>query len=196
VRAELRIDTVSRAAVLLKPLRLELLQALAEPRTCSELGAMLGLTPQRAHYHVKVLENAGLVELVRSRQVRGTVEGTYRAAAGSYWLSADLVARLGGQRRSRDQLSLGYIQSCAESMLADLARLSRGTEPVDSLGLSATIELADAAARHAFMTELRQAFEGLAEKYGARDGAAGARTYRLLSACYSAPAEPIEEGDQ
>jgi hypothetical protein len=34
---------------------------------------------------VKKLEAAGLVERVRERQVRGIVEGIYRARARSYW---------------------------------------------------------------------------------------------------------------
>src|SRR5690348_5900289 len=84
------------ANALLQPARLDVLRQLAEPRSCPQVAAALGLTTSRVHYHVKVLEKAGLVERVAERRVRAVVEGVYQAAARSYWLSAGLVGRLGG----------------------------------------------------------------------------------------------------
>jgi DNA-binding transcriptional ArsR family regulator len=47
---------------LLKPIRLEILKRLDEPRTCPELADYFDETPQKVYYHVKALEHAGLVE--------------------------------------------------------------------------------------------------------------------------------------
>src|SRR5688500_2500510 len=94
------IDGMGQAAVLLRPLRIEIMQQLAEPRTCPQLAAALGLTAQKAYYHVKVLERAGLVERIGERQVRGFREGIYRASAASYLLSPKLTVKLGGTAKA------------------------------------------------------------------------------------------------
>ena len=44
----------------------------------------MGIPPSRIYHHVRVLENAGLLELVESRPKRGTVERIYRTAAQSF----------------------------------------------------------------------------------------------------------------
>ena len=78
----------------MKPRRVEILRLLSEPRTCTELGANLGDSPQKVYYHVKRLQKAGLVDLVQERRVRGITEGIYRATAHTYWLSPEIVGRM------------------------------------------------------------------------------------------------------
>src|SRR3954470_13009836 len=104
MRDVLYLDRIEQAEALLKPQRIEVLRELAEPRSCTEVAAALGQTPQRVYYHVKRLAEAGLVHQVTERKVRGIHEGVYQALARSYWLSPRLVGRLGG-RRATDELS-------------------------------------------------------------------------------------------
>lgn len=186
MRDVLLVDRVDQAAALLKPLRLEILRRLTEPRSCPELARALGESTQKINYHVRVLEEAGLVERVGDRRVRGLVEGVYRAQAGSYWLSPDLVGRIGGERRARDRFSLGFVLSLAEEMQGDLARLSAEGEGAElpTLGLSAQIEFRGADERAAFMEELQEAISALAVRYGAAAGQAEGDPFRLVLACY------------
>src|SRR5439155_3947911 len=154
----LSIDDVEHAAALMKPVRLDVLRRMAEETTCTEVAALLGTTPQKIHYHVKALENAGLVEKVAERKVRGILEGIYRAKARAYWLSPRLVGQLGGPRRSADQASLGYLIQLAEEVQDDVATLAvmQGDEEhVPSLGLSAQVVLRDAAERAAFLRDVQ-----------------------------------------
>jgi DNA-binding transcriptional ArsR family regulator len=191
--SELVIDRLDQAAVLLKPLRIELLKLLAEPRTCPQLAEALGLTMQKAYYHVKVLEKAGLVAKVGSRPARGVQEGIYQATAGSYWLSPRIVAALGGSGKAREQVSLGLIQGMAEGLLEDVARLSRAPHEVAAAGLSARIELAPGR-RAAFLAAAQAAVQALAEEYGLKDPApAEAEAFKLLLAIYEEP-QPTTEG--
>ena len=179
----LSIDDVEHAAALMKPVRLDVLRRMAEETTCTEVAALLGTTPQKIHYHVKALENAGLVEKVAERKVRGILEGIYRAKARAYWLSP----RLGGPRRSADQASLGYLIQLAEEVQDDVATLAvmQGDEEhVSSLGLSAQVVLRDAAERAAFLRDVQRTFQELAERYGARRPTKKASTYRIALACY------------
>ncbi len=196
MREVLYIDDVARAGALLKPLRVELLRRMSEPRTCPELGQELGETPQKIYYHVKVLEKAGLVEKVSERRVGGIVEGQYQASARSYWMSPRLVGQIGGAGSARDQLSLGYILGIAEQLQADIGKLSRRVgEDTPSLGLSAEIYLEDGDRRAAFLEEVRDAVQSIAEKYGAVTGVErDPGAYRLMIACYPSPDARQEHG--
>lgn len=182
----LYVDDPEQASVLMKPARLDVLRRMAAETTCNELAAALGQTPQKVYYHVKALEQAGLVERVAERKVRGIHEGIYRAKARSYWLSPRLVGRLGGDRATRDHASLGYLISLAEEVQEDVGRLAEragGAEEIPSLGLSARIELEDATDRAAFMKDVQRTFERLARKYGAT-GAKRGSAFKIALACY------------
>ncbi|HUG13378.1 MAG TPA: helix-turn-helix domain-containing protein [Thermomicrobiales bacterium] len=188
----LYIDDIEQAGALLKPVRVELLKRMAEPTTCSQLASELGEVSQKLYYHVKVLERAGLVEKVSERRVGGIMEGLYQAVARSYWLSPELVGRIGGQQPARDLLSLGYVLSLAEELQRDIGLLAAGSdEQIPSAGLMARIELRDDAERAAFLRDLQQTVQSLAERYGARDGAqpgpGSSHAFRLMLACYPDP---------
>ena len=189
----LYIDDVERAAALLKPLRIELLKLLAEPRSLAELAGIIGETPQKLHYHVKVLERSGLVARVDERRSGAMIEGLYQAVAGSYWLAPALVGQIGGRRRSRDQTSLGYLLGLAEEMQDELGRLSQAAMLADvpSFGLDLHVYL-PAERRAAFLEEARAMVQSLAETYGLRDNGSPAdgETFRLVLACY-----PHEKSD-
>ena len=186
----LYIDDPKQASVLMKPARLDVLRRMAEETTCNELAEALGSSPQKVYYHVKALEQAGLVERVAERKVRGIHEGIYRAKARSYWLSPRLVGRLGGERAVRDQASLGYLISLAEEVQEDVGRLAEratGDEDVPSLGVSAHIELADPERRAEFLSDVQRLFQKLADKYGATGRKRAPRAaYRIALACYPA----------
>jgi DNA-binding transcriptional ArsR family regulator len=189
----LYIESVDQATALLKPRRIEILKRLAEPRTCPELAAEFGESAQNIYYHVKALEQAGLVEKVGERRVRGTVEGRYQASALSYWLAPQLVGQIGGPRATQDQTSLRYLLSLAEEVQSDVGRLAQQVEAgqsVSSLSLSANIYLPDGDRRAAFLRDVQATFERLAREYGrpadeaATPSAAPGLDFRLALACY------------
>jgi DNA-binding transcriptional ArsR family regulator len=182
----LYLERVEQAEALLKPRRVDLLRRLAEERTCTELAAELGETPQQVYYHVKKLEGAGLVERVRERRVRGIVEGIYRARARSYWLSPRLVGDIGGPRAARDRLSLGFLLDLAEQLGADVAALAeRGHTDTPSLGLAGEVRLPPER-RAAFLHDLQSTFEQLLERHGGGEG----EPFALALACYPKGDQP------
>jgi DNA-binding transcriptional ArsR family regulator len=185
----LYIEDVEQAAALLKPQRIEMLKLMDHPRTCLELGKIFGETPQKINYHIKALQNAGLVEQVGERRVRGTVEGSYQARARSYWLASDLVGQIGGAAIAQDQASLRHLLSLTEEMRGDIGHLAQqvGRE-IPSLGLSLHVELDDESRRADFMADVQKMAQILAHKYGATGGDDEAgppkRLFRLVLACY------------
>jgi len=187
------IDRADEASEVLKPARIEILSRLAQPRTCPELARELGMTTQKVNYHMNVLKDAGLVELVEERRKRGTIEGVYQAVAKSFWLSPRLVAKLGRHARTKDQASLRYLLQLAEDLQLDISRLieRQQSDSRPSLGVNAHIQLRDETGRAEFLAEVKEIFAHLARKYGGSDGdSAGDRCgYRLMLACYAPPGE-------
>lgn len=81
------IQDFEHLKILADPRRLAILRLLmVEPATLSQLGQSLGEHPARVRHHLKLLERAGLVELVDQRVVRGFVEKYYRARARAFAL--------------------------------------------------------------------------------------------------------------
>ncbi|MFD8687912.1 ArsR/SmtB family transcription factor [Streptomyces sp. NPDC059651] len=52
-----------------------------EPATITQIAARVGLAKGSSSYHVRLLERAGLVKVVRTRKVRGVTERYYAMAA-------------------------------------------------------------------------------------------------------------------
>ena len=182
------IERADQAGALLNPLRLEVMKLTGEPRTCTELAKAVGQTPQKIYYHVKVLERAGVIERVRERRVRAVTEGYYQATARAFWFSPNLVGRIGGPRRGRDQMSL--LLALAEELQTDVGRLAETGEEAQSLGFSAQVRLARPADRTAFLTDIQNSIQSIAKKYGAagplqqQSKESPPDTYRLIFACY------------
>ncbi|MFI6741274.1 helix-turn-helix domain-containing protein [Nonomuraea sp. NPDC050451] len=193
MREVLYLEEIEQAEALLKPQRVEVLRQLAEPRTCSEVAERLGQTPQRVYYHVKRLVEAGLVDLVSERKVRGIHEGIYQAGARSYWLSPRLVGRI-GLRKARDELSLGYLLDLMEEVQSDIAALDRSAPELPSIGLSGEIRVRPEQ-RQEFLNDLQTMLQGLFARYGGAEGDA----FKLAVACYpnattETPADHPEPG--
>jgi DNA-binding transcriptional ArsR family regulator len=186
----LYIEDVTQAMTLLKPIRLEILKRLDEPRTCPELAEYFDETPQKIYYHVKALEAAGLVDKVEERRVRGVVEGHYQASARAYWLAPKLVGQIGGERIAQDQMSLRVLLDLAEEVHDDIGKLGNQSavgRNVPSLSLSAHIHLPDANRRTAFLQELQEIFQQLARKYSLPEEEAlltDEQGFRLVLMCY------------
>jgi DNA-binding transcriptional ArsR family regulator len=178
MRDVLYLERLEQAETLLKPQRVEVLRQLAEPRTCTEVGALLGQSPQRVYYHVKRLVDAGLATQVSERKVRGIHEGIYQASARSYWMSPGLVGRL-GLRRTQDELSLGYLLDLVEEVQADIAGLDRTTRELPSIGVSGEIHVPPER-REEFLDDLRSVLQDLFTRYGGAEGDA----FKLAVACY------------
>ena len=76
------IDEPAAAIAALDPIRSRILTELAEPGSASTVAATLGLPRQKVNYHLRLLEQHGLVELVEERPRRGLTERVVRATAG------------------------------------------------------------------------------------------------------------------
>ena len=172
------LERLDQAEALLRPGRIEILRELASPASCTDVGARLGQAPQKVYYHVKRMEQAGLVDRVAERQVRGITEGIYQASGRSYWLAPDLVGAI-GQRRAQDEMSLGFLLSLSEELQSDLARLAARTGDRPSLGMSGEVRLPPER-REEFLADLRAAVQEVLTKHGGPEGV----PFKIAFACY------------
>lgn len=79
------------AALLDHPVRVRLLAALATegPGSATAFSDRFGdVSVGDCHYHLTALRDGGVIELIRSRQVRGATERVYRLRPQSHWRGA------------------------------------------------------------------------------------------------------------
>jgi DNA-binding transcriptional ArsR family regulator len=129
-------------AILGDPRRTRILEILTgQQASVKELSEMLDLTPQVAHYHTKRLEAAGLIEIVETREVRGTLEKFYRAVADRFVITqaiGPLTGRglSGGLRFAQEWLQLGEHTLDRESQhvgMAGVQTIEAGREAMNGI---------------------------------------------------------------
>src|ERR1700683_3012947 len=120
------VAEVPRAAALLHPLPLRLLEALQEPDSAAGLARRLRLPRQMVNYHVRELARARFLERAGQRRRRNMIERRYRATAQGYILSPELVGRLGvPHEQAEDAFSAAYLLGIVALAQAELARAAR-----------------------------------------------------------------------
>jgi DNA-binding transcriptional ArsR family regulator len=185
------IHSPASAAALLDPTRQRLLSHLREPDSASGLARRLRLPRQRINYHLRVLEGAGLVELVEERRKGNCLERVVRATARAFVISPEALGALAPTAETAvDRLSGAYLIAAAGRAIRDVAALeSRARKEgkrVATLTLEADVRFADAESRARFAEELSEALARIAAKYH-DDRAPGGRRFRLLAAVHPVP---------
>lgn len=182
-----RLETPEQAMALLNPLRAEILRALAEPGSASEVGRQLGEAPQKINYHLKALEKVGLVRRSGTRQVRNLVEVLYQSIARTFVIPEAFGWSEDTVKRMKDQGALRHIITLSERMRDDALRLMEASDEAAELPSAAAesaVFLPDETSREAFLRDYAEAMKQLAARYGAQ---AGAGKYRVMMAVYPHP---------
>lgn len=90
---EYLVSDLETLRVLADPLRIQIIERLTPaPRTVKQVAAELGLPPTKLYYHIKQLEERGLIQVVETRLVSGILEKQYRATARRYHVDKTLFA--------------------------------------------------------------------------------------------------------
>ncbi len=188
-----------RACALLQPLRLSLLALARQPASSSELARRLGLPRQRVNYHVRALERAGFLRAAGRARRRNLIEQKFVATARAYLLSPMILGPLAPDwRQIQDTASADYLLALAEQVRADLVRASEQAdaegEPLATFSLKSQFRFERPAQRDEFAAALRRAVVDVIARHSTpnrtENGRPGrGRPYRLVIACYPAPAE-------
>jgi len=184
------IEEASAAEACLDPIRARLLAALAEPGSATTLAAKVGLARQKVNYHLRTLEQHGLVELVEERRKGNVTERVLQATAISYVISpAALSAVQPDPERSPDRLSAQWLLAVASRLVRDvgmlMTRAARARKRVSTFAMDGNVRFSSAADRSAFAEELANAVTHLVSKYH-DETAEGGRDHRVTVAVHPA----------
>jgi DNA-binding transcriptional ArsR family regulator len=182
------IEDPAAAAVSLDPVRARLLAELAEPASATTLAARLGLPRQKVNYHLRTLEQHGLVELVEERRKGNCTERVMRATAASYVISPSALAAVQPDpSRSADQLSARWLLAVAARLVRDVGALITGAtqarKPLATFALDGEVRFASTADRAAFAEDLANAVTALVGKYHDETAERG-RDHRVIVAVH------------
>jgi DNA-binding transcriptional ArsR family regulator len=183
-----RVHTVRDAEALKAlshPARVALLERLREPASAAEAARQLGEPRQRVNYHLKTLEEAGLVEKVGTRRRGNFVESLYRAAARAFVVAPEIAwgdpRRMRALRRDRSLETLVETGSQLQrDAVALLDRAAFDDEPIASATVSAEMRFAGPDDRAAFMRAYLASTRALIDKYDNADG----ERYRVVLAVH------------
>jgi DNA-binding transcriptional ArsR family regulator len=183
------IDRPDTAVAALEPLRARLLAELREPASAATLAARVGTTRQRVNYHLRALEDRGLVTAAGERRHGGLVERLLVATARSYVVSpAALGAAAADPARASDRLGARYLVAVGARIVGEVGALLRRAPEPPTFALDAEIGLPSAAARVAFSEDLAGAVTAVVQRHHVDGG----RAHRLVVAAHPVP-EPEEE---
>src|SRR5690242_986193 len=182
------IEDAAAAEVSLDPIRARMLAELAEPHTATTLAARVGLARQKVNYHLKTLEEHGLVELVEERRKGNMTERVVRATAASYVISPlALAAVQPDPDRAPDRLSAQWLLALAARLVRDVGSLMTGAakarKPLATFAIDTVVRFASPTDRAAFADELTEAVTALVAKYHDETAAAG-RPHRVIVAVH------------
>src|SRR3954447_26235167 len=190
------IDDPAAAESSLDPTRARLLAELAEPGSATTLAPRVGLTRQKANYHLRALERHGLVELVEERRKGNCTERVLQATAASYVISPSALSAVAPDpSREPDQRSAQWLLALAGRTVHEVGELigrSRAAgKQLATLGIDSEIRFGSATERAAFADELAEAVNALAAKSHRAD-APGGRDHRFVVALHPSITKPKE----
>ncbi|MDZ3831034.1 MAG: helix-turn-helix domain-containing protein [Sphingopyxis sp.] len=135
------LEDAGAARIALSPLRRELLTRLRTPASASMLSEALNMPRQKLGYHLRVLEQAGLITASETRQRRGFTEKLYRARGDALIvdpmiMGADDPAHVEAQ----DRHAATHLVRTAAAIVRDVSRMQAAAESENSRLLTFTVE--------------------------------------------------------
>jgi DNA-binding transcriptional ArsR family regulator len=192
------IEDPEAAEVSLDPVRSRILAELAEPGSATSLAERVGLPRQNVNYHLRALEEHGLVELVEERKKGNMTERVLQAKALSYVISPSALNGVEPDpSRAPDRLSARWLIAVASKLVRDVGELVAGAtkarKRLATFAMDGEIRFANAADRAAFAEELATAVTSLVSKYH-DEAAPRGRDHRVIVAVHPSLKPDTSEG--
>jgi len=177
-------------AAILSPLKRRMLECLDRPDSASGLSRRLGIPRQKINYHLRKLEEAGLVELVEQKMRRGCLERIVRVTARAFVVSPEFLEGLAADPETiADRYSSAYLVAAAARMVRQVADQREKSEKAGQRLATFTIESEIAfqspADFNAFTRELAEEVARLSSKYD-RSHIGSGRPFRVLVGAHPA----------
>ncbi len=155
------LDHDRAIACMTDPLRRRVVSALASEGSAASLSRRLSIPRQNLAYHIKKLEQAGLLQHVRDEKKGNCTERIVRATARHYLLAPTAAGDLKPEQL-QDRLSANALIAMAAQCIGELAQVSAAAEDqrkrVSTLSLTAEVGFRDQQEKAAFAKALTHAF--------------------------------------
>ena len=165
------------------PLRIRIGMLLLDAdMTVKELAAALGVPPTRLYYHVRILEEQGLIEVAQRRMVSGIEERRYRAIPDAWTVSPNITT-------STVEAS-GVVGALLNAVRAELELLLQDgrEEPIGEPESAITaISMTEVRLRPEEVVAFQERIHKTFEDYSPDREVEDARLYRVLFVSYEAP---------
>jgi DNA-binding transcriptional ArsR family regulator len=190
------IEDPASASVALDPVRSRLLSELRVPMSAATLAGRMKLPRQKVNYHLRTLEEHGLVRVDSKKQWGGLTERRMVATASSYIVSPGALGPVAADpARGMDRLSASYLVALAARVVREVGQLLRKSEELNkrlaTLSIDTEVRFRSAEDRSAFSGELTAAIAALVSRYH-DESTPGGRRHRLMIGAYPTPAAPGE----
>jgi DNA-binding transcriptional ArsR family regulator len=187
------IDDPASAGVALDPVRSRLLSELRTPASAAALAGRMGLPRQKVNYHLRTLEDHGLVREDSKKRWGGLTERLLVATASSYVVSPSALGPVAADpAREMDRLSASYLVALAARVVREVGRLLCKSEELNkrlaTLSIDTEVRFRSAEERAAFSSELTGTVAALVSRYH-DESAPGGRRHRLIVGAYPTPGE-------
>lgn len=185
------IDDPASASVALDPVRNRLLSELRAPMSAASLAGRMGLSRQKVNYHLRTLEEHGLVRVDSEKRWGGLTERRLVATAASYLVSPGALGPVAADpARGMDRLSASYLVALAGRIVREVGQLLRKADKLHkrlaTLSIDTEVRFRSAEDRAAFSRDLTAAVAALVSRYH-DESAPGGRRHRLVIGSYPAP---------
>lgn len=187
------IEDAGAAAVALDPIRSRILSELAEPASAAALAGRLGLPRQKVNYHLRTLEEKGLVRVAEKRKWGGLTERLLIATASTYVVSPTAMGRVASDPcHCTDRLSASYLIALGARIVREVNTLMRRSaeagKRLATLSIDTEIRFRSATERAVFTEELTRVIAQLAARYH-DESAPGGRAHRVVIVAHPLPTE-------
>jgi DNA-binding transcriptional ArsR family regulator len=190
------IEDPGAAAIAVEPIKRRILAALAEPASAASLATRLRIPRQKVNYHLRSLEDYGLVRIAEERLWGGLTERVMIASAASYVVSPAVLGPVAADPdRGADRLSATYLIALAARIVREVSGLMRrakeARKALATLAIDTEIRFKSAAERAAFTKEFTETVTALVARY--HDATTpGGRAHRLVIVAHPLPSPSKE----
>lgn len=123
------ISGVGQLEALASPVRMRILRHTVARTTVTELAERLGVPKTRLYYHINLMLDEGLLELVDSRKSGARIERIYQRTAAHYTLSPDLAQSIGDERKAAELATSVILEPARVEIEDAIEKMFRGLEP-------------------------------------------------------------------
>lgn len=174
------VQSPAQAAALLDPDRLRVLERMREPESAAGVARALTLPRQRVGYHVRALEEVGLLEPVGDRKRGNCIERLLRTTARQFVIAPQTLGALGVSVEAfRDHFSSSYLIASAARTIREVGELQdravASGKIVPTFTLETEVRFASPARQAAFAQSLAELLTKLVAEYHSEAG----RTFRV-----------------